>query len=288
MSNPWVGDLNAQQAAERARAYSQRFDRLAAHGNNVHGEADLVAAMLPEDGGLVLDAGCGTGRVAARLAEQGYRTVGVDLDAGMLSQAYARHPELTWVQSDLADLHLGGIDPRSAVDNPGLPAPGTLDLGSASGTHPDNAQTAKQTLISSEPDGAVAARGQVTGLTATVPGSSAAVTTGPLTTGAVGVEAFAVVVAAGNVMPLLTPGTETAVIAVLAGLLRPGGLLIAGFGLDNAHLPPSAPSQARFRSLADYDADCSAAGLSWQDRWATWDRAPFANDGYAVSVHVRT
>lgn len=48
---------------------------------------------------------------------------------------------------------------------------------------------------------------------------------------------FDLVVAAGNVFPLLAPGTEGAVAAALAGVLRPGGLLVAGFGLDREHLP---------------------------------------------------
>lgn len=210
MSNPWVGGLDATEAAARASAYSEGFDRLAADGHDVHGEADLVADLLP-GGSLVLDAGCGTGRVAARLSERGYRTVGVDLDPGMLGEARRRHPGLRWIESDLTDL--------------------SAEL--------------------------------------------------------VGTEPFAAVVAAGNVMPLLTPGTENSVITALAGLLRPGGLLIAGFGLDNAHLPPSAPASARYRSLSNYDDDCSGAGLHRRDRWAGWDRTEQAGGGYAVSVHVR-
>jgi SAM-dependent methyltransferase len=220
MSNPWVGGLDPTESAERASAYSRRFDRLAAGGGNVHGEADLVAALVPS-GGLVLDAGCGTGRVAARLSDVGYRTIGADLDPGMLGEARRRHPGLLWIESDLADLS---------------PA-------------------------------------------------------------AVGAEPFDAVVAAGNVMPLLTPGSEVTVIAALAALLAPGGLLIAGFGLDDAHLPPSAPATARYRSLDAYDGDCSAAGLHLRERWAGWDRsaftgteltgAEFTGAGYAVSVHVR-
>jgi SAM-dependent methyltransferase len=225
MSNPWVSGLDPAESATRASAYARRFEELAARGESVHGEADLVAALLP-NGGAVLDAGCGTGRVAARLAEQGYRTVGVDLDVGMLGQARRRHPTLTWIESDLADLDRADFD-RADFD-----------------------------------------------------------------AGAVGSEPFAAVVAAGNVMPLLTPGTESKVIMVLAGMLQPGGLLIAGFGLDDAHLPPSAPASARFRSLAEYDSVCSAAHLRLRERWAGWDRATFDGSGvdgggYAVSVHVR-
>ncbi|KFG77385.1 class I SAM-dependent methyltransferase [Streptomyces mutabilis] len=93
---------------------------------------------------------------------------------------------------------------------------------------------------------------------------------------------FDLVVAAGNVFPLLTPGTEAAVAAGLAQALRPGGLLVAGFGLDREHLPVP-PSL----TLADYDAHCTAAGLTLTDRFATWDAAPYGGGGYAVSVHRR-
>ncbi|MFJ4713554.1 class I SAM-dependent methyltransferase [Streptomyces sp. NPDC088785] len=91
---------------------------------------------------------------------------------------------------------------------------------------------------------------------------------------------FDLVVAAGNVMALLTPGTEPVVVERLAGALRPGGLLVAGFGLDAAHLPVP-PSL----TLEEYDACCAAAGLDLVDRFATWDAAPFDAGGYAVSVH---
>ncbi|MGW7415183.1 class I SAM-dependent methyltransferase [Streptomyces sp. NPDC054863] len=91
---------------------------------------------------------------------------------------------------------------------------------------------------------------------------------------------FDLVVAAGNVLPLLTPGTEATVVDRLAAALRPGGLLVAGFGLDAAHLPVP-PTLA----LPEYDACCAAAGLVLVDRFATWDAAPYDGGGYAVSVH---
>ncbi|MFF0746983.1 class I SAM-dependent methyltransferase [Streptomyces sp. NPDC004111] len=91
---------------------------------------------------------------------------------------------------------------------------------------------------------------------------------------------FDLVVAAGNVLPLLTPGTEAKAVHRLAAALRPGGLLVAGFGLDAAHLP--VPPTI---TLPEYDDSCAAAGLSLVDRFATWDAAPYDGGGYAVSVH---
>ncbi|MEU3731713.1 class I SAM-dependent methyltransferase [Streptomyces sp. NPDC033538] len=91
---------------------------------------------------------------------------------------------------------------------------------------------------------------------------------------------FDLVVAAGNVFPLLTPGTEATVVKHLSAALRPGGLLVAGFGLDEAHLPVE-PSL----TLSEYDDCCAAAGLTLVDRFATWDADPYDGGGYAVSVH---
>ncbi len=206
--NPWLAATDPTAARTRAEEYAARFDRLAAEGADVHGEAALVHALLPP-GGRVLDAGCGTGRVAARLAELGVRVVGADLDPDMVAVARERRPDLTWVCTDLA-----GID-RTVV--------GDVDL----------------------------------------------------------------VVAAGNVMAVLTPGSERQVLTQLAGVLPPGGLLMAGFGLDDEHLPAVAPADALVRDLSAYDEACAAAGLELRQRFATWGGAPYDGGGYAVSIHAR-
>ncbi len=76
---------------------------------DMHGEAALVAS-LARGPASVLDAGCGTGRVAIELTRRGYAVVGVDVDEAMLEAARAKAPDLTWVHGDLADpdLELGG------------------------------------------------------------------------------------------------------------------------------------------------------------------------------------
>ena len=83
--------------------YQARFDRLAAAGAEVHGEADFVESYGPSS---VLDAGCGTGRVGIELARRGIEVVGADLDRSMLATARGRSPELTWVEADLTELEL--------------------------------------------------------------------------------------------------------------------------------------------------------------------------------------
>lgn len=187
--------------------YAARFAELARTGADMHGEANFCAAMLPP-GARVLDAGCGTGRVAIRLDELGFSCVGVDVDESMLAVARQAAPQVPWHRADLAIL---------------TPA----DLAGAAG--------------------------------------------------------FDLVVMAGNVVPLLAEGTVARSVAALAALLRPGGLLVAGFGLDPAHLPPRCP----VTPIEEYDEAARSAGLSLQARYSTWDGAPFdPAEGYAVSVHA--
>lgn len=185
--------------------YAARLARLAASGMEMHGEARFVAARVAA-GSRVLDAGCGTGRVAVRLADLGYECVGVDVDVSMLAEAERSDAAVTWVRGDL-----------TALDLPGAGVEGLFDAA----------------------------------------------------------------VSAGNVMPLVPVGTVPAVVAGVAARLRPGGLLVAGFGLAPAHLPPG----AALVDLADYDGWCADAGLVLAERYATWDAEPYAGGGYAVSVH---
>ena len=87
----------------RGAAYDRRFDDLASAGMDVHGEAALVDSYGP---GSVLDAGCGTGRVAIELSRRGHEVLGVDVDPAMLDAARAKAPDLEWVEGDLTDPEL--------------------------------------------------------------------------------------------------------------------------------------------------------------------------------------
>ena len=97
--NPW---LRMQRAS--GDEYDEAYERKAAAGENVHGEADFVMRFSPES---VLDAGCGTGRIARELARRGVDVVGVDLDDTMLSTARRKAPALAWHCADLALIDLG-------------------------------------------------------------------------------------------------------------------------------------------------------------------------------------
>ena len=187
--------------------YAAHFAELARSGRDVHGEASLVAALVSPPA-RVLDAGCGTGRVGARLDELGYEVVGADVDESMLAVARRTAPQVPWHLADLSRI-----------------TPADLD----------------------------------------------------------GARDFDLVVMAGNVVPLLAEGTLARTVIALTALLRPGGLVVAGFGLDAEHLPPGCP----VTPVAEYDAACEAAGLRLRERWGTWDAAPFDEAaGYGVSVHV--
>jgi trans-aconitate methyltransferase len=173
-------------------AYDARYERLAAAGEDVHGEANFVMRFSPTS---VLDAGCGTGRVARELARRGVDVAGVDIDEEMLQTARRKAPDLRWQRGDLVSVEIG--------------------------------------------------------------------------------RRFSAILVAGNVMMLLTPGTESAVVANLVRHLEPGGLLIAGFQL--------APDRM---TIEEYDRITAAAGLALIERWSTWDQAPWDPDGtYALSVH---
>jgi SAM-dependent methyltransferase len=172
------------------RSYAARFAALAASGADLHGEARYVDSLLAP-ASTVLDAGCGTGRVAVELARRGHDVVGADSDPSMLAVAQDS-PGVRWVLADLA----------------------ALDL-------PDR---------------------------------------------------FDLVVAAGNVMVFLEPGSEPRVVAGLAAHLRPGGLLVSGWRTDRL-------------DLATYDRWALQAGLEPVVRHATWDAEPWRDDAdWCVAV----
>jgi SAM-dependent methyltransferase len=91
---------------------------------------------------------------------------------------------------------------------------------------------------------------------------------------------YDLIVCVGNVMILLAPDTERTVLANLSALLAPDGRLLVGFNLSGA---PSGFS--RDYPVAEFVADCAAAGLEVLHRFATYDLQPFTDDSEYV-VHV--
>lgn len=94
-----------------AEAYANYFPGM---GPEEPAELEALERFVAEvgEGGLVLDAGCGTGRVAEHVRSLGLRCVGVDLSPGMLAMARRDHP---WLQTAVATItHLpiaaGSVD----------------------------------------------------------------------------------------------------------------------------------------------------------------------------------
>jgi len=189
VSEQWAGWRAAIDLAE----YEARFTHDAAHG-----EADCLASLHP---GSVLDAGCGTGRVAVELHRRGIDVVGADLDDDLLQYARRKAPGVMWVHADLATMRLG--------------------------------------------------------------------------------RTFHVVAMPGNVMLFCRSADRLAVVASCAAHLEPDGLLVAGFSLRGV----AGELTLGELTLGEYDAAATAAGLTLVQRWATWERTPYAGGDYAVSVH---
>jgi len=95
--------------------YDQRWEFMAARGEKVHGEADAVTRLIERhvvdrvgaDGPRVchvLDAGCGTGRLAVELERRGHIVTAIDLDPDMVERARAKSSAIRWLVGDLAKL----------------------------------------------------------------------------------------------------------------------------------------------------------------------------------------
>ncbi|CAL9430862.1 hypothetical protein SUDANB121_02063 [Nocardiopsis dassonvillei] len=117
-------------------AYGEVAREYAALADEWEAGRPLDRALLPvfaefvRGGGPVLDAGCGPGRLTARLRGMGVDAFGVDLSPGMVDLARASHPGVRFEVGDLADPvaedgSLGGVLAHYSVihDPPGrLPA----------------------------------------------------------------------------------------------------------------------------------------------------------------------
>ncbi len=110
--------------------YQAKFDEMQERGVDVHGEANFVLGILRDRGWskpsgywtldaqdsqvhearsapCVLDAGCGTGRVAIELSRHGIDVVGVDPAGPMIEVAKSRASHIRWITQDMCTVVLG-------------------------------------------------------------------------------------------------------------------------------------------------------------------------------------
>lgn len=87
--------------------YDRRWADMVARGESVHGELDFIEEHFPGRSIDILDAGCGTGRLAIEATRRGHRCIGVDLDRDMIERARVKAPDISWHHADLAILDLG-------------------------------------------------------------------------------------------------------------------------------------------------------------------------------------
>ncbi|AMY19720.1 MULTISPECIES: class I SAM-dependent methyltransferase [Nocardiaceae] len=183
-----------ERSAADSHAYVERFRELERSGADLHGEARMVDAAVAR-GSRILDAGCGTGRLAAELARRGHRVTGVDLDPVLVAEARTR----AGIDVVLGDLLTVPVDPAS----------------------------------------------------------------------------FDAVVAAGNVLVFLAPGTEATVLRRWYDALRPGGRMIAGFATDRAYSPD------------DAQRDLAAVGFVAVQRFSTWSLDPWRPESDWIVLDAR-
>lgn len=91
--------------------YAVRFVRIAEAGQDIDGEARFVDTMAGR-GAAILDAGCGTGRVAAALDRAGHRAAGVDVDPILIAKGHELYPGVPLAVLDLAALDADALAER--------------------------------------------------------------------------------------------------------------------------------------------------------------------------------
>lgn len=88
------------RTGDKLEDYAQRFIGGYESGEDLYGEARFVDAMA-QRGSRVLDAGCGTGRLAGQLSKTGHVAIGVDRSGRLLDVAREYFPDTTYVEADL-------------------------------------------------------------------------------------------------------------------------------------------------------------------------------------------
>lgn len=85
ISNNWDADF-----------YQNKHSFVTAYGE------DMVEILSPQAGEIILDLGCGSGELCAKIANSGASVYGLDYSENMINKALLKHPKLNFLQHDAA------------------------------------------------------------------------------------------------------------------------------------------------------------------------------------------
>ena len=88
---------NGGKKAWDAEGYESSFRFVWNYGD------DLLALLAPGEEERILDVGCGTGHLTAKIAEAGAKTHGIDASPPMIAQARQNYPKLSFQLVDAAE-----------------------------------------------------------------------------------------------------------------------------------------------------------------------------------------
>ncbi len=102
--------MPAEESARLAAMYDLDNDAPRSDGGPGPDDIEWFRALARRVGGPVLELGCGTGRIAVPIAEDGHRVVGLDRSAAMLDRGRRRAQTTAYVdyrEVDIRDFELG-------------------------------------------------------------------------------------------------------------------------------------------------------------------------------------
>ncbi|MFC5469814.1 class I SAM-dependent methyltransferase [Cohnella suwonensis] len=94
MANSFNGDTPSQKVHWEASGYDRSMGFVSQYGE------DVVQWLNPLEGERIVDFGCGTGDLSAKIAESGAITHGVDISPEMVDRARAKFPHLKFECAD--------------------------------------------------------------------------------------------------------------------------------------------------------------------------------------------
>lgn len=83
-----------------SKNYTEKFSFVGEYGK------DVLSLVDEGEGGTAVDLGCGNGCLTEKLAEKGYRVLGVDASEEMIREAKKLHPDFEFLKADAAKFRL--------------------------------------------------------------------------------------------------------------------------------------------------------------------------------------